>query len=148
MLSGMAMAQTGAEVGVRASGTIAPWWAVAPLAAVTMLVLAVHLGTLPRVEMPESRRRLRTVNGWLMLLVVPLAAYGFGVADPSVNGRVFVMVWMMVAGLLVLVIGLAAADVINTWRLHRKEVREIREHLTEAKRLVGESADATVQTKA
>jgi protein-S-isoprenylcysteine O-methyltransferase Ste14 len=104
---------------------LAPWWAVLPLALLTLLVLAGHVLSLARIEMPASRRRIRTANGLVMMLTVPLGAYAVGIADPRQDQRSFVLAWMMVAGLLLVVLLVAGLDIVNTWRLHRREHRDL-----------------------
>ena len=104
---------------------LAPWWAVMPLALIALLVLAGHVLSLARIDMPASRRRIRTANGLVMMLVVPMGAYAVGFADPKHDQRSFVLAWMMVAGLLLVVLFVAALDIVNTWRLHRREHRDL-----------------------
>jgi hypothetical protein len=101
---------------VFAGGAIAPAWLVMPLAVVTLLVIAGHVLALQRADMPPFRKRLRTVNGVLMMFTVPVAAFAFAIIQPA-NQRLFIMVWMLVAGLLVLVLMLAVLDLAHTWLL-------------------------------
>ncbi len=95
---------------------ILPIILVAPVAAALLLAVGGHMMATRRAPMPESRRRIRIANAWLMLLAVPLTAYAFGVlrdADP----RRFVLIWTAVAGLVGLVIAVAVVDMLNTIRL-------------------------------
>lgn len=107
-----------------ASGLV-PAWAVFPLAALAMLVVAGHVLWLPRAQMPASRRRIRIVNGLLMLFTLPLGAYALGIADPSSDKRGFVVSWMLVSGMVTIVLLVAMADLANTWRLHRRDLRSM-----------------------
>jgi hypothetical protein len=109
-------------------GPLAPAWFVFPMAFLALLVLAAHVAGLSREEMPDSRRRIRTVNGVLMMFTTPLLAYAFGLADPA-RPRVFVIVWVLVAGLVTLILFLALSDMLNTWRLNALERRELRRQL-------------------
>lgn len=104
---------------------LVPIWGVIPLAALTMLVVAGHVLWLPSAQMPASRRRIRIVNGLLMLFTLPLAAYALGVADPASDKRGFVLAWMLVTGAVVVVLLVALVDLFNTWRLHRLELRNM-----------------------
>lgn len=101
-----------------------PAWVVLPVATVMLLVVAVHLMLLLRSAMPASRRRIRTINGWLMLFLVPIAAAAFGIVTPA-NPTRFVFVWLVVIAMLVLLIALAMLDMLNTSRLYRREQDEL-----------------------
>lgn len=111
------------------SGPVAPAWLIVPLAILAMLVIAAHILVLPKVEMPDSRRRIRTANGMLMLFTTPIFAYALAIADPAQDQRAFVLSWMMVAGLLVIILLVAMFDIANTFRLHREHLRALREEL-------------------
>ncbi|MBX3388849.1 MAG: hypothetical protein KF691_05280 [Phycisphaeraceae bacterium] len=110
-----------------------PAWVVLPVAMVMLLVVAVHLLILLRAEMPASRRRIRTLNGWIMLFLVPIAAAAFGIVTPA-NPTQFVLVWLIVIAMLVLLIGLAMLDMLNTSRLHRREQDELAEQCRRSRR--------------
>lgn len=116
-----------------AATTILPGWLVLPAAALTMLVVAVHVLATHAGDLPLRRKRLRIANGLLMMLLVALLAYALGVAavvhEPRTapkEAREFVVVWLSIIGLVALVVTLAAADAIATvvhgWAL-RKELR-------------------------
>ncbi len=111
------------------SGPVAPAWLVVPMAILTMLVIAAHVLVLPKVEMPDSRRRIRTANGMLMLFTTPIFAYALAIANPAKDQRAFVLSWMMVAGLLVIILLVAMFDMANTFRLHRLRLRQLRGRL-------------------
>jgi hypothetical protein len=121
----MELAQAGR---VSMGGPLAPAWLVIPLAILALLVIAGHVLALEKAEMPASRKRIRKINGILMMFTTPLAAYAFAVATPA-RARLFVMVWMVVAGLVTLVLLLALLDVANTWRVTWTERREMRRQL-------------------
>jgi drug/metabolite transporter (DMT)-like permease len=113
------------------STPLAPAWLVLPMAAIVMLILAGHCQALQRVDMPESRRRIRTAGDLLMLGVAPLLAYAFAI-DRGDDPRTFVIVWALIVGLLALIILVATIDAANNMRLARlmrerlrKEKREI-----------------------
>lgn len=110
---------------VLASGPILSAWIGVPLGLLTLVLVAAHVALLSRVEMPESRRRIRRVNGWIMLVTVPTAVYAFCVASPA-GPRAFALSWMAVLGFVAIVLMLACLDILNTLRLHRAEQREIR----------------------
>jgi len=123
-----------------------PAWFVFPLAGVTLLIIAAHLGVIRRSrETPASRRRIRSVNAVLMMCTVPLLAYAFGVATTA-DARTFTLVWLLIIGLLVIVMLVAWIDAMNTVRLHQASRAETRAHLRElraqfAARLAKERAE-------
>jgi len=121
-----------------ATGTIAPAWLVMPFAGLTLLVLAGHVLALGRGPMPASRRRIRTVNGVLMMATTPLVAYGFAMATPDLP-RTFVMVWTLSSAMVFLVLTLAGLDVMNTLRLNHRERRRLRTLMRESRRKMQES---------
>ncbi len=110
-----------------------PAWVVLPVAAFMLLVVAIHLMVLLKSEMPASRKRIRTLNGWIMLFLVPIGAAAFGVVSPG-DPRLFVFIWMVVILMLVLLIGLAMLDMINTTRLHQRERDNLAEHFRKSPR--------------
>lgn len=115
---------------ILAAGPLAPAWLVFPMAFVTMLVIAGHLGALARADMPVSRRRIRRANGWLMMFLVVAIACAAGL---TTTHRLFVMLWMLVAGLTGLVLIIAWLDAINSLRIHRRDRHLLQQH---ARRLV------------
>lgn len=104
---------------------ILPPWLVLPAAAATMLVIAAHILLMPTLPMPASRRRIRTVNGFLMLFATALLGYAFGMATQAAP-RTFVLVWSVVVVLLTVIVALACIDVLNTLRLGMQERRTIK----------------------
>tara|TARA_R110000744_G_C19185091_1_gene543221 strand:- start:50 stop:442 length:393 start_codon:yes stop_codon:yes gene_type:complete len=114
-------------------GPIAPSWFVLPLAMLALLVVASHLIVLREHavgKMPESRRQIRMVTGWVMMFTIPLVAYGFGIVSPT-NEEPFLLAWTCIVGLLAGIVLMACVDAINSIRLARKETREMREELRE-----------------
>jgi len=97
-----------------------PAWVVLPVAAFMLLVVAVHLLLMLKSEMPASRKRIRTLNGWIMLFLVPIGAAAFGIVSPG-EPRLFVLIWSIVIAMLFLLIGLAVLDMVNTTRLYQRE---------------------------
>jgi len=119
------------------AGPLAPGWLVLPLAAVALLATAAHIIALreaPRGALPESRRRIRIATGWVIMVAIPLTAYAFGIATPSSVGT-YMIVWMAVTGLIGAILLLAMLDALNTMRLHRADVRRLRD---EFRRIQGE----------
>lgn len=114
-----------ASMDLTAPEKLAPAWLIAPLAAVTLLLIWAHLSTMARTQMPASRRRIRSVNGLLLLMLPPLMTYALSIASPQ-RPTPFVMAWCAVAALLALIVMLAALDAANTLRLHRRALRELR----------------------
>lgn len=114
-----------------AQGSLAPGWLVLPLAALALIATAAHIIALreaPKGSLPESRRRIRIATGWVILVTVPLTAYGFGIADPDRTG-VFVLVWTASTGLIGTIVILALLDAANTVRLHRLASGRLRDEL-------------------
>jgi hypothetical protein len=115
-----------------ASDTLLPPWLVLPITGAAMLVIAGHILAMQQAGTPGLRLRIRTANGFLMMVVAALLGYALsimrvGTLDASGPGtRDFVLVWMFIMGLLPLILLLAAVDVCNSLRLHIRERREIR----------------------
>lgn len=126
------------------TGPVVSPWIVFPLAMVALVVVAAHVLALRELapgEMPESRRQIRLATGWVMMLAVPVLAFGFGAASPG-DKELFRSVWLAGVGLLGAVILLAMIDALNSVRLAFARRRELRraydelleltdEHLTE-----------------
>lgn len=110
---------------------ILPAWLVIPVAALLLLTTALHVRALQKdPEIPHSRRRIRTANGWLMALAIPLAAYAFCIAKDD-NPRRFVLIWSCVVGVTGLVLLVACLDMLNTMRLAALARRRLREKVKE-----------------
>lgn len=115
-------------------GAILPAWGVLPIAALLMLVVAAHMEATRAATRPESRRRIRLANGWVMLVTIPMLASGFSLLDPDVERRAFVLVWVGVVWLLVVSLLLAVIDVANTIRIARRDRRELTGRFHELRR--------------
>lgn len=85
-----------------------------------MVVIAGHLLAMRRARpaIPESRYRIRSVNGGLMLTAVPMLAVAFSVVSPD-EQKLFLLIWMSAAGLMGMVFLLAVIDAANNVRLGR-----------------------------
>ncbi|MBN8599264.1 MAG: hypothetical protein J0L78_16445 [Planctomycetes bacterium] len=115
------------------STPLLPAWVVLPVAALMLLVVAVHLLLMLKSEMPASRKRIRTLNGWIMLFLVPVGAAAFGIVSPG-EPRLFVLTWSIVIAMLLLLIGLAVLDMVNTTRLYQRERDSLGDHLRKSRR--------------
>jgi hypothetical protein len=107
---------------------LVPTWLAVTAATITLVGLMIHMRLLMTADIPPSRRRIRTVNGWLMLAAIPLLAYAFGFASPS-QARLFGLVWAGSVGLIGIIVMLAMLDILNNWRLHRRAARALRSDL-------------------
>ena len=106
-------------------------WLVIPLAVLAMLFLAGHIMNLRAdSQMPDSRRRIRLANGWLMLLLAPIAAMAFSIVTPG-QAREFVLLMSIVVGMLGFIVILACADAVNNLRIHREAVRKLQEEIAQ-----------------
>lgn len=97
-------------------GVLSPW-VVLPIAAALMLVVAALQAAIQRADAPPSRKRIRSANGVVMLLAIPLLAAGFCLVNPTLAPRAFLLVWAAAIGLLCIAVLLAVLDMMNTWRL-------------------------------
>ncbi len=122
-------------------------WIVMPVAGALLIVIGAHLNALASAPMPASRRRIRVVNGWLMLLTTPLAAYAFAMATPS-NTRLFVLIWLAVVGLIGIIVMLAVMDLLNTQRLYRGIQRELKQEIKGPRREVAATVQSGSRTRA
>ncbi|MGQ0629020.1 MAG: hypothetical protein ACT4PL_13090 [Phycisphaerales bacterium] len=117
---------------------ITPWLAL-PLCAGAMLFIAGHVLALYRLDIPASRRRIRTAGGLLMLVLAPMLAYAGAVVPPA-DKRAFVLAWMAVMAILGLIIAVALIDVANNLRLHTRARADLRRSEAEALGVVGVGA--------
>jgi hypothetical protein len=116
-----------------------PAWLVIPIAGITMLLIAGHVQAIQELEMPTRRRRIRTINGVLMIFATALMAYAVSIAD---SGRVvlsqpeaarhFVLTWGMITTLVGLIVLLAALDSLTTVQQHTKHRRALRARLRQS----------------
>lgn len=107
-----------------------PAWLVFPIALLTLLVLGGQFWVVSRSPMDPHRRRLRQAATFVMMVLTPLAAYGFGVAAPA-RGREYVIVWVLIASLLFIIIMLALLDLLHSTRLYRVQTAEVRKQLAQ-----------------
>ena len=105
------------------ANSILPGWGVLPVAGATMVVIAAHILNLHQTPMPPRRRRIRTVNGLLMMFVSALLAYAIGIAHgvehPSASPsqtREFLVVWLLIIGLVGIIVIMAGLDAATTMR--------------------------------
>jgi len=113
-----------AEQFFRAAGAAAP-----PLA-IEVVAARIH----DAAEMDPQRRRIRMTNAVLMMVVVPFVVYGFAIATPS-KARAYVYVWVITAALLMMIIMVALIDMLNSWRLQRAQLRELRRQIAASRDL-------------
>ncbi len=99
-------------------GIVTPWLTL-PLAAMLMALVAWHAAGIDRSDEPPSRKRIRIMNGWVMLVCLPLLATGFSLVNPGARPKLFAVVWLGASALLLLSVALAIADALNTVRLSR-----------------------------
>jgi len=119
---------------------IIPPWLALLAGSVTLVLLAGHLLALSgATDMDPRRRRIRSANAVLMMLLVPFIAYGFGIATPS-KARPFVYVWVVTAALLFMIILVAMIDVLHSWQVHRAQLREIRRQMAITRNLEARAA--------
>ena len=104
---------------------LVPIWVSAPMAMLTLVAVAAHLIAMRGAPMPESRRRIRTANGWLILITVPVLAIAFSVVSPQ-QPRRFALVWAVAILLLALVVLMAFLDMGNNLRLARHNRQQLR----------------------
>lgn len=101
---------------------LVPIWVSGPMAMLMLVAVAAHLLAMRDADMPESRRRIRTANGWLILITVPVLAVAFSVVPPT-NARQFALIWAVAIAMLTLVIAMALVDMANNLRLARIQRR-------------------------
>ena len=121
-----------------ATGPALPLWAVVPPCAMLMLFLAGYVLALREADVPESRRRIRTMGCVTMMLTQPLIVYLFAIATPA-NARTFMLTWALLIGLLGILVVLALVDVLNNVRISanarsafRSELRSLEEDVRRA----------------
>ncbi|UYV12017.1 MAG: hypothetical protein NCW75_12010 [Phycisphaera sp.] len=103
---------------------LVPIWVSAPLAMITLVTVAAHLLAMRGADMPESRRRIRTANGWLILITAPVLVVAFSVVSPQ-NTRQFALIWAVAMVLVGFVILMAFIDIANNLRIARLQRRRL-----------------------
>jgi len=107
---------------------LVPIWVSAPLGLVAMVITAGHLIAMRSVRdrVPSSRRRIRTVNGFVILLTLPMLVFAFSFTTRE-TPAVFLRSWTISIGLLGIVLMLSFLDALNSFRLGRAAHREARD---------------------
>lgn len=123
--------------------SILPAWAVFPLAGMVMVFLAGHVLALRGASMPESRRRLRTANAWVMLALTPQVAVLFGYASRA-TPKLFVLTSTSVVVMLGVMVLIAVADMLNNARITRDSRKELHNDIA---RLQAEAIAAIEQAR-
>ncbi len=103
---------------------LVPIWVSGPMAMFTLVVVAAHLLAMRGADMPESRRRIRTANGWLILITTPVLTIAFSVVPPS-SPRRFALIWAVAILLLGMVVTMAVVDMANNLRIARIHRRQL-----------------------
>lgn len=103
---------------------LVPIWVSAPLAMIMLVTVAAHLLAMRGADMPESRRRIRTANGWLILVTVPVLVVAFSVVSPQ-HARQFALIWAVAMVLVCFTILMAFVDMVNNLRIARLHRRRL-----------------------
>lgn len=127
---------------LQSGGPLLPAWFVLPVALVVLVLVAGHWIALGRMDMPPARRSIRSANGLVMMLAIPVLASGFGIVGTE-RPRTFVLTWMLASGLLLLVLLLALLDMAYTWRLALGTRRALRDELRSTQERAGAASRAT-----
>lgn len=96
-----------------------PLWIVAPPTVFVMLFLAGHVMAIQQADIDPRRKRIRSVNGVLMMLTAALLAHALGVINPG-DTRTFLLAWIIIVALLGLIILLAFVDTLNSYVVYRR----------------------------
>lgn len=108
---------------------IAPAWAVLPLALAVIAWAAWYAWRLrQRRGITPTRRRIRTANAVVMILLAGLFAYGLSGVTLA-HPRLFVGVWTGVVALTLVMAALGAYDVLHTATLTVKAASQLRREL-------------------
>jgi ABC-type microcin C transport system permease subunit YejB len=98
-----------------------PAWLVLPLCALTLGVIAWHVTSVHRSNMPSLRKRVRVASGVLMMFITSLLGYALGIArlpehwrEAPGESKAFVIIWIAIVGLLLIVVVLAVFDAMMT----------------------------------
>lgn len=115
-----------------------PAWVVLPIGCSALVVTAAHVLALQVSDAPARRKRIRTANGLLMMIITALLCWALGVAPVVSNPattpgdtRTFLLVWSAIITLVALMVVLAAMDVAFTARLALSERGRLRRELRE-----------------
>jgi len=94
---------------VSGGGVLSPW-VVVPMTIALMGLVVLYQAWLVRVPMVRWRRRLRAVNGWVMLLGLPAIGAGFSLVSPRASPGWFVGVWAFGLVMVGVAVALAMVD--------------------------------------
>ena len=130
-----------------ASGPILPAWVVLPIAVLTMLIIAAHTIAMGSINMPASRRRIRSLNAWVMLFTTALLAYAFGIATTD-EPQVFALAWTFATISLAFVLLFACLDMLNNARIYASDRKRIRQRLVDARERLAAQATHSGDTAA
>ena len=130
--------------------TMLPAWVVLPLAVPVLIVLAMHVVSQHRPDVPARRRRLRTAAGLLMMFVTVMLASALCVdnvpAQPALRpqeARSSLLLWLMIIALVGVCVILAALDMLHTLALGVVARRKMRDAM-----IARVTAEATSRAKA
>lgn len=108
------------------STVIAPAWAVLPLAAVVIVWALWYAWQLQqRTGFTPTRRRIRTANAVVMVVLAGLLTYGLSGVTMS-SPRLFVAVWVTIISLTLIMAALAAYDGLHTASLTVRAASRLR----------------------
>ncbi|TVQ59374.1 MAG: hypothetical protein EA379_11020 [Phycisphaerales bacterium] len=127
---------------------VLPAWLIMPVALLGMLFIAWYTVAVERSDHPVSRKRIRTANGWVMLLAAPLVGAGFSLVNAESQPRAFLLVWAAAMLLVLLSVALAIADMFNTMRLARKKREELAMSLSDGHRKSSRAGGTLAQSDA
>ncbi len=120
----------------QASNTpVASPWLVIPPAAIMMLVMCFHIDGLLRSRHRSRRRRIRLLNGFVLLALAPLLVLGFCYVHAG-TPRLFVAVWGLIFWLIGVTVMFACMDSFITIRRRRLVMQRRRRALRD--RLAGD----------
>jgi hypothetical protein len=119
------------------AGASLPPMVIIPITIALMAVVVAYQCSVVRGVAPASRKRIRLANGWVMLLNLPTVAAGFSLINHATHPRLFLGVWALAGGLLLISVFLALVDVVNTYRIGQASRQALRREL--AARLLREA---------
>lgn len=95
-----------------------------PFAAIFLAALALHARAEWREPGDRFRQRTRLANAAVIALAVPLLTVGSSFIDPQESARAWMLIWLGNLGLLLISLGLAMLDAMNTIRHTRRAGRD------------------------
>ncbi len=119
-------------------GPLVPLAWTAPAAVIIIGALITYWRRLRPRDIPRSRRRIRRANTMVQFTLTLMLVYALSIADGDRRPAQFTVAWIGVVLLVLLTIGFAIIDSLNTMRLHRRMQRDLRrgafQDLADAKR--------------